>query len=623
MTEYIVGGQGPQGPIGPTGPEGRQGVQGVPGIAGEAGIEGISFNFLGSVHTWSHLPNGTTNSPGDAFVLEDTGNLAVWTGTRWVNAGRFRGMAGPAGAPGAPGIDGAPGTPGMDGQRGENVNLSEWVASRSDNLVTNGTAYLRDLTNFSQFQEVVMNDALPGAAGSFLQMGQDIVVTTDERIPVAFGDSYLFRFGIKQMVAGKTGTFSAGIAPFDNEGNEIRPEHYTFLPNTTTTLAEPLYPGAMSMKLTSVANWHNGTEANKRSFIFWGYQDQTGKRWGTHTYSRNTSDSDMYAAGGIDVVTNTVHFTRPWDKAPMDTGTEVSNSIVGDPYIYGWTNREVTPVWEPFQKELDIKYIPDSTATLGQGVITWGQGLPHGTITIKPVWRLNVGAIDSVHAISSISMSAVSALREKTVYIDGKVNDVQQQADSLTDELNLAADRISYAEGAIAQAEADILASQSNIQQALSDAATAHGLATSATTSAQDAWNKAVEAEGNTTEALQTADNAWNKALEAEQLAANAGSSVVKLESTRGLLFKQNAISTVLKVTIYKGETVVDNLLDLHQVYGAGAYLEWSWLRDDDSSYGIISSSDSRIGNGGFTFTVSPADVDDRTTFRVQLMGGT
>ena len=48
----------------------------------------------------------------------------------------------------------------------------------------------------------------------------------------------------------------------------------------------------------------------------------------------------------------------------------------------------------------------------------------------------------------------------------------------------------------------------------------------------------------------------------------------------------------------------------LKEAVGPGAYLEWSWQRLNDDSFGVISADDERLGNDGFTFTLSPEDVD-------------
>lgn len=96
--------------------------------------------------------------------------------------------------------------------------------------------------------------------------------------------------------------------------------------------------------------------------------------------------------------------------------------------------------------------------------------------------------------------------------------------------------------------------------------------------------------------------------------------TVLRIDSSRGTVFKNNAVSTVLTVTVYHGSKRITDIETLQAEYGAGAYLEWSWQRLNDESFGVILSTDSRISNGGFTFTLSPEDVDTKVVFMCQLI---
>lgn len=100
---------------------------------------------------------------------------------------------------------------------------------------------------------------------------------------------------------------------------------------------------------------------------------------------------------------------------------------------------------------------------------------------------------------------------------------------------------------------------------------------------------------------------------------ATSTSAVLRIDSSRGTTFKSSTFSTVLSVTIFVGPQQVSDATTMRQIFGAGAYLEWWWRRIDDSDFGVISSSDSRIGQDGFTLTVSPADVDEQTVFQCVL----
>lgn len=95
---------------------------------------------------------------------------------------------------------------------------------------------------------------------------------------------------------------------------------------------------------------------------------------------------------------------------------------------------------------------------------------------------------------------------------------------------------------------------------------------------------------------------------------------VLRIDSSRGTVFKNSSVSTVLSVTIYKGSNCITNIESLHAVFGPTAYLEWQWQRMGEETFGTIVSTDSRIGNGGFTFTLSPADVDTKVVFMCQLI---
>ena len=108
-------------------------------------------------------------------------------------------------------------------------------------------------------------------------------------------------------------------------------------------------------------------------------------------------------------------------------------------------------------------------------------------------------------------------------------------------------------------------------------------------------------------------------------LTGNSGSDgedavLLRIESSRGTVFKNDDITTVLSAVIYKGSERITNISQLHTAFGTGAYLQWSWQKLDDSSFGVISASDSMIGDDGFTLTISAENVDTKVTFMCQLI---
>lgn len=95
--------------------------------------------------------------------------------------------------------------------------------------------------------------------------------------------------------------------------------------------------------------------------------------------------------------------------------------------------------------------------------------------------------------------------------------------------------------------------------------------------------------------------------------------TLLRIESSRGVVFKNDQISTILSAVIYRGSTIIRDMATLKTVMGSSAYLEWSWQHLNDETYGVISADDARLGNDGFTFTLSPEDVDTKVTFMCTL----
>ena len=149
---------------------------------------------------------------------------------------------------------------------------------------------------------------------------------------------------------------------------------------------------------------------------------------------------------------------------------------------------------------------------------------------------------------------------------------------------------------------------------------------------AEDAETAATKAESIAENAKDVADSASTDASNAlssvQDLEARADSgefkgedaTTLRIDSSRGTVFKNNAVSTVLSAVIYKGSKRITGITALKEEFGNGAYLQWSWQRLNENTFGTIVSTDSRIGNDGFSFTLSPDDVDTKVVFMCQLI---
>jgi hypothetical protein len=110
----IIGPQGPQGPKGDKGDVGPVGPQGPRGEKGEQGNDGTSLNILGTKESEADLPLSAEKN--DAYLIN--GEMWVFDGTNWNNAGKIQGPQGPQGPVGPQGPKGDPGPQGIKGDKG-------------------------------------------------------------------------------------------------------------------------------------------------------------------------------------------------------------------------------------------------------------------------------------------------------------------------------------------------------------------------------------------------------------------------------------------------------------------------------------------------------------------------
>ncbi len=284
-------------------------------------------------------------------------------------------------------------------------NSQLYVQSRGMDLVTNGNGQLGNNTNFTTL-EYNRTDTPTGAVGVFETTAISGSSVNDELIRVDPAKSYQFRVSAKQKTAGVITASYTGLAPYDNAGLSIMPNHYMEQFNTRTTLAVTLSPGATTITLASSANWNNAggvPNTHLRSMIAWNYVDAFGKTWAPGTYSRNHYN-DLYNEGGISG--NVITLKTPWAGPTIASGTAVSNGSSGGNYMYtGIVNITLPNAWT------------DYTGTVG-GVHTELYGaattkFPMATASVRVLFLFNraVGAnptTGSRHAFGNISLSEVS-----------------------------------------------------------------------------------------------------------------------------------------------------------------------------------------------------------------------
>ena len=95
---------------------------------------------------------------------------------------------------------------------------------------------------------------------------------------------------------------------------------------------------------------------------------------------------------------------------------------------------------------------------------------------------------------------------------------------------------------------------------------------------------------------------------------------LLRIDSSRGNVFKNNAVSTVLSAVIFYGDRKIETASQLRSTFGSNARIEWQWKPMDSETWGTILSTDSRLSDSGFRFTLSPEDVDVKVVFQCNLV---
>jgi hypothetical protein len=126
---------GPTGTTGPTGPTGPQGV---------------NINFSGSVANTGALPTGA--AVNDAYIVDEDGNLWVWNGSSWDDAGQIVGPQGQTGPTGATGATGPTGTATLTRYR--------FVATGGETGVSGADANAVTLAYTAGYEQVFLNGVL-------------------------------------------------------------------------------------------------------------------------------------------------------------------------------------------------------------------------------------------------------------------------------------------------------------------------------------------------------------------------------------------------------------------------------------------------------------------------------
>ena len=93
----------------------------------------------------------------------------------------------------------------------------------------------------------------------------------------------------------------------------------------------------------------------------------------------------------------------------------------------------------------------------------------------------------------------------------------------------------------------------------------------------------------------------------------------IQITSSKGVVFKNTSVSTILSVTVCHGNDRITNITQLKETFGESAHIQWKSQREEDDDFLIIPPEDERVTEDGFKFTISPTDLDTKGIYTCDL----
>lgn len=127
------------------------------------------------------------------------------------------------------------------------------------------------------------------------------------------------------------------------------------------------------------------------------------------------------------------------------------------------------------------------------------------------------------------------------------------------------------------------------------------------------------EAREDAASAVKVADAASADASQA--LSETRDLVTLRIDSSRGTVFRNDSTSTVLTVHCYKRGAEITTLAALRAAMGdQTARIRWWVLREGDADWVSLSSSDPMLSQDGFALTITPDDISIKCTFKAEVV---
>lgn len=120
---------------------------------------------------------------------------------------------------------------------------------------------------------------------------------------------------------------------------------------------------------------------------------------------------------------------------------------------------------------------------------------------------------------------------------------------------------------------------------------------------------------------IYTYSNGETKINEARIISAKDGQDAVLLQilSSNGHIFKNNLTSTTLTVEILVAGLRITSSRDMYSYFGENAKIVWQQKKQGETEYSDIDSSDPRLSDNAFIFTINTEDLKYETVYSCYL----
>ena len=345
--------------------------------------------------------------------------------------------------------------------------MPNYIASRGENLVTNGTCLLGNNYNFTQFTYDGSDTYYAGGCFKYIGAGS---FESKEYIPVDVNSSYELTYYMK---CDKPSAFHYDmLRMYDVDKKEILVYYIMFIEGSLTTLAQDLKPGDTTVYLTDASGFDSSKTAYyHKGFIFWNYKNSYGYQYPPETYSRHKY-SNLWTNGStaIDKTNNTITLDKAWTGPTFPAGTSVSQCSDGSTYSYGNDNFYIKTT----------EWVRKTATWSGVGRNNESHKFREGTAFVRLGWLINYsGAADTINKISTIELTKNAGI--------SKVNNAQSTADNAQSTADTAKANAATAQSTADTAKANAATAQSTADTAKANAAAAQTAANNAQTSADNA----------------------------------------------------------------------------------------------------------------------------------------